>query len=409
MVVGIFKLFTTIQGNKKFNPCHATRLKFEIMKNVSALLFAFFATVFSMNANSVDSENYYGNFYNGSSYIFEEGGIEFSIFPDGQFDFVYLGRNQGSQVNVSVNTPGVSINFNSGYNYDTYVQYDNYGAVIQVEDVPIYYDEFGRISQAGRVEIRYNDRRIVRVGGLHVFYNNYGYFSHCSGFVSPWYTTYVYRPWHVHYVRPIFSNCVVYDYPYRQYYHPHRYSYAYHSAHYHRGHDYYRNARHDFYRPGSRVHYNNGRTAINKNYRGAKNRSELATRGDKGTRASQRNNSVNSGRYTAQNSSKNEIGTRGQNDGNSNGRNASKSRSSFTSKNSTREHSNATQRRSNTTKHRTNDVQRNSRNKTQKSSVSRSSTPSREKSVQRSPKSQTRSKSSGAKNSRTSTPTRGRG
>jgi hypothetical protein len=260
-------------------PCPLAGLKSKIMKKVTAIVLVLIASVFNMKAASDGSENYYGNYFNGSSYIFVEGGVEFSVFPDGQFDFVYVGRNQGSQVNVSIHTPNVSVSYNSGYNYDAFVQYDDYGAVIQIEDVPVYYDEFGRIAQAGSVEIRYNHRRIVRVGGMHVYYNHYGYYSHYSGYISPWYTTYVYRPWHVYYARPIYTHCVVYDYPYRRYYSPVRYSYGYHREHYGVGNRSYNNGRRDFYRPGSRVHYENGRTADNKNYRPATGNRAIAATG----------------------------------------------------------------------------------------------------------------------------------
>ncbi|HPF12497.1 MAG TPA: hypothetical protein PKW08_12390 [Flavobacteriaceae bacterium] len=235
------------------------------MKTVTALVFGLFLSAFSMNAASEAAASY-GNYYNGNSYIFVEGGVEFSVFPDGQFDFVYVGGHNGSQVNININTPGVSVSYNSGYNYDAYVQYDDYGAVIQVEDVPIYYDEFGRIIQAGNVEIRYTNHRIVWVGGLHIFYNSYGYYSHCTGYISPYYRTYVYRPWHVYYARPLYTHCVVYDYPYRRYYTPVRYSFAYHRVHYNRGYQYYTNCRRDFYRPGSYVHYKDGRKAVNRDY-----------------------------------------------------------------------------------------------------------------------------------------------
>lgn len=230
------------------------------------MIIGFFALLFSASAANNVSAEYYTNFNNGRSYIFVEGGVEFSVFPDGQFDFVFLGANQGSNVNVNVNTPGVSINFNSGFNYDAYVQYDDYGAVIQVENVPIFYDEFGRIAQAGNVEIRYNNRRIVRVGGMNIFYNRWGYFSHFTGFVSPFYTTYIYRPWHVFYARPFFNNCIVYDFPYRRWYTPVRYSYAFHRGYFNRGFRNYANARREFHRPGSRIHYRNGRTAVNRNF-----------------------------------------------------------------------------------------------------------------------------------------------
>jgi len=213
-----------------------------------------------------------GSYYDGQSYIFVEQGIEFSVFPDGQFDFVHVGPQSGASFNWY--TPGVNISFNAGFDYDMYVQYDDYGAVIQVENVPIYYDYYGRIVQAGNVEIRYNDRRIVQVGGMHIYYNNLGYYSHYTGYISPYYTTYVYRPWHVYYVRPIYASCIVYSYPYRRYYTPVRYDYAYHYRHYNRGRRSYTNGRRDFYRPGSRVHHRDGRVARNANYRSERARSD---------------------------------------------------------------------------------------------------------------------------------------
>ncbi len=221
---------------------------------------------FSVNAASVVSEEYtiYGNY--GKSYIFVVDNVEFSVFPDGQFDFTYIGNN----TNVSINSPNVNISYNSGYDYDMYVQYDNYGAVIQVEEIPIYYDRYGRISQAGDVDIRYSNRRIVRVGGLYVHYNNYGYYSHCTGYINPFNHYYVYRPWHVFYARPVYASCIVYDYPYRRYYSPIRYSYYDHYNYYRnrgRNNVAYSNGRRSFHKPGSRVHYKGGRSVANRDYK----------------------------------------------------------------------------------------------------------------------------------------------
>jgi hypothetical protein len=247
------------------------------MKKIITLFIGLIAMSFTTQAASSHSEYHPINTY-GKSYIFVEQGVEFSVFPDGQFDFVYVGGHNGSNVSINIGTPNVNISYNSGYNYDVYVQYDDYGAVIQVEDIPIYYDHYGRIIQAGSVEIRYNSRRIVRVGGLYVHYNPYGYFSHCTGYINFWNRHYIYRPWHVYYVRPYYTHCIVYDYPYREYYKPHRYSYHHHRKHYNRGRRNYANARRDFYRPGSRRHYKDGRVALNKDYKENRRNSGLASR-----------------------------------------------------------------------------------------------------------------------------------
>lgn len=258
------------------------------MKNL-ALIFSILFVGFSAQASSPDSEENYRRGYDGSAYIFVEGDVEFSVFPDGQFDFVYIGPQKGSR--VTINTPNVNISFNSGYDYDAYVQYDDYGAVIQVENVPIYYDYYGRISRAGNVEISYNDRRIVRVGGLHIFYTPYGHFSHCTGAINVFNPYYVYRPWHVYYAPPVYSHCIVYDMPYRRYYRPVRYSYHDHIIYYKNRHRVaYHNGPRDFYRPGSRVYDKRGRARINKNYNPNRRNTMVAHRNTSDTRNTRSHN-----------------------------------------------------------------------------------------------------------------------
>jgi len=160
----------------------------------------------------------------GNSFIFTEGGIEFSVFPDGQFDF--YAQNYGPDVNVSFYTPNMSFSFNSGFDYGPYVQYDDFGAIIQIENVPIYYDFYGRVTQIGNVDIRYTDYgRVARVGGLYVHYNSHRVFTHYTGYINVYNRVYVYKPWHVHYVVPASMYCIVHAYPYRQYYTPVRYTY----------------------------------------------------------------------------------------------------------------------------------------------------------------------------------------
>ena len=239
------------------------------MKNLFTLAIVFLVTSFSTQAKITNQDDHIVVNGYGNSYIFTEQNIEFSVFPDGQFDFVYVGGYNDVDVCVSTNTNYVDISFNSGHDYDLYVQYDMYGAVIQIENIPIYYDAFGRITQAGSVDIRYHNRRIVRVGGLYVHYNRRGYFSHCTGFINPWNTHYVYRPWHVYYARPFYTDCIVYDYAYRTHYTPIRYNYRHHRSFYrNRGHNNsYTNGRRNFYRPGSRIHHRDGRVAINKDYK----------------------------------------------------------------------------------------------------------------------------------------------
>ena len=181
-----------------------------MMKKLLSIFAGLFLTGFTVNATIF--ERGYGN-----SFIFVEQGIEFAIFPDGQFDFNVdrYGPNYGAHANFS----NVSISFNTGYDYNAYVQYDDYGAVIQIENIPIYYDYYGRISQAGNVRIHYNKYGYIsRVGGLYIYYNRHNRYAYSTGFINIYNRHYVYRSWHDYYIIPSINYCVVYNRPYRKYY-----------------------------------------------------------------------------------------------------------------------------------------------------------------------------------------------
>lgn len=167
-----------------------------------------------------------------NSIIFVEGGIEFAVFPDGQFDFTVLNNN--AHLSLNYYNDNVAFSFNTGYGLDAYVQYDSYGAPIQIMDVPVFYDYYGRVNQVGNIHIAYINGRLHRVGGMYVYYGPDGHFHRFSGYISPYYRSYVYRPYHSYYRIPAANYCIVYNRPYRRYYSPVRYSYAYHRNHYHK-------------------------------------------------------------------------------------------------------------------------------------------------------------------------------
>ena len=199
------------------------------MKKLIYLFTGLLLGLVTVNASTTETTklNYINTSYNsgyGNSFIFNEQGIEFSVFRDGQFDF-YM-QNRGPQVSVSIGNHSSGISFNSGYNYNPYLQYDEFGAIIQIENVPVFYDYYGRVSQVGNVFINYNNRGYINnVGALYVHYNRYNRFSHCTGFINVYNRGYIFRPWHTYYRIPAFNHCVVYNRPYRQFYTPIRYIY----------------------------------------------------------------------------------------------------------------------------------------------------------------------------------------
>jgi len=194
------------------------------MKNLIFLFTALIlgTTTGSKAASTEDKVATSNTYRNNNSFIFVENGITFSVYPDGEFDF-YIDNRGG--INANVNFGHTNITFNSGYDYNPYVQYDDYGAVIQIENVPIYYDYYGRVTQIGDVNINYNSGRVSRVGGLYVYYNNRGLYSHHRGFINVHNRNYIYSPFHSYFVRPAIGFSLVFGSPYRRYYEPVRYTY----------------------------------------------------------------------------------------------------------------------------------------------------------------------------------------
>ena len=269
------------------------------MKNLVLLFSALiFSTSGVMATSTVEDKVAERNAYtNNDSFIFVENGITFSVYPDGEFDFYIDNRVTGRRNGVT---------FNSGYDYSPYAQYDDYGAVVQVENVAIYYDYYGRVTQVGDVDISYNNNRVRSVGGMSVYYNRRGFYDYHTGYINVYNRHYVYRPFHAFFARPIIGFSLVFNKPYRRHYSPIRYTYY---------NPYRHNTRRAYAKIGythrynkvrsnrSRIYRNDNRVAVrsnnSRNNRSVSKRNYNTTRTNRAT-ASTRNNSV---RRTASTSS----------------------------------------------------------------------------------------------------------
>lgn len=191
------------------------------MKKLLLTIVTFVLISVGLNAtNTQNNYNYYNN-YN-KQFSFVERGITFAVFQNGEFDFFL---NQQNGISVNYNSQNAAISFNSGYNYNAYVQYDNFGAVIQIESTPIYYDYYGRVSKIGNVRINYNNNQLVQIGNMRVYYNNYGYYAYNRGYINTYnryYTPYTNRNC---FITPYYDYRVVSYKPYRHHYKPTRYGY----------------------------------------------------------------------------------------------------------------------------------------------------------------------------------------
>ncbi|WP_035668720.1 hypothetical protein [Flavobacterium sp. 83] len=119
------------------------------------------------------------DFRNADPIVFTERGIEFFVFPDGQFDFntrpstssdMYYKSTRTSAVNK---TYGAPTNFRN-QNYGVKVEHDNSGKVRRIGNVFINYDSNDRIKRVGSVYMTYNRYALEQVGGLQIIYNRRG-------------------------------------------------------------------------------------------------------------------------------------------------------------------------------------------------------------------------------------------
>ncbi|MFV8268820.1 hypothetical protein ACNQGP_02655 [Flavobacterium sp. GT2N3] len=121
------------------------------------------------------------NFRETEPIVFTERGIEFFIFPDGQFDFntrpstsstggMYYKAHKKNGFNKTYGAPTNGRN----ENYGVKVEHDNMGRVRRIGNVFINYDANDRIKRVGSVYMTYNRYALERVGGLEIIYNRRG-------------------------------------------------------------------------------------------------------------------------------------------------------------------------------------------------------------------------------------------
>lgn len=150
------------------------------MKNITFLV----ASIFLFGgivANATERNNRKSpvDFRNADPIVFTERGIEFFIFPDGQFDFntrpttgemYYKHGRRSSVVNKTYGAPSNVQN----RNYGVKVEHDNSGRVRRIGNVMINYDSNDRVKRVGSVYMGYNRYALERVGGLQIMYNRRG-------------------------------------------------------------------------------------------------------------------------------------------------------------------------------------------------------------------------------------------
>jgi hypothetical protein len=115
---------------------------------------------------------------NADPIVFTERGVEFYVFPDGQFDFntrpsngeLYYKSGRRNGPNMTYGSPANGQN----KNYGVKVEHDYTGKVRRIGNVFINYDANDRIKRVGSVYMTYNRYALTQVGGLQIIYNRRG-------------------------------------------------------------------------------------------------------------------------------------------------------------------------------------------------------------------------------------------
>ncbi|NNF82415.1 MAG: hypothetical protein HKM99_06695 [Flavobacteriaceae bacterium] len=128
--------------------------------------------------------------------MFVERGVEFLIFPNGEFDFntelsygpvsddYYYRQSNGrrSSINRTIGAPGMR--FRYGRHGGTLILHDRFGKVRRIGNVFINYDRYGRVKRVGSVYMRYRRGLLKQVGGLTLQYNRFGDLIGTHGLVN---------------------------------------------------------------------------------------------------------------------------------------------------------------------------------------------------------------------------------
>ena len=107
---------------------------------------------------------------------FTERGIEFFVFPNGEFDFNTRpdDNSQGDYFYKTAGKRGASTQARKSGNYGVRIEQDSYGRVRRVGNTFINYDSRDRVSRIGTVYMKYNRTALAQIGGMRIVYNHRG-------------------------------------------------------------------------------------------------------------------------------------------------------------------------------------------------------------------------------------------
>lgn len=129
--------------------------------------------------------------------VFMERGVEFLVFPNGEFDF---------NTEPSTRPSDTYHRYGRGRYNETYgapnrgggvrIEHDQAGRVRRVGNVFINYDARGRVKRIGTIYMSYNSFALAQIGNLRLIYNRSGQIVDATGYVNAYNRAYTYEPYY---------------------------------------------------------------------------------------------------------------------------------------------------------------------------------------------------------------------
>lgn len=123
---------------------------------------------------------------------FTERGIEFFVFPNGDFDFNTRADDSHGEYHfkqAGKRTTEAERNGQGPINYGVLIERDGFGRIRRVGNTFINYDNRDRVSRIGTVFMRYNRFALTQIGGMQIIYNRRGDIIDMIGQVKGWRNT----------------------------------------------------------------------------------------------------------------------------------------------------------------------------------------------------------------------------
>lgn len=148
------------------------------MKTITLFMASFMLATIATNASVINDAkstvNFGTRFDKNEPFEFNERGIQFFVFADGQFDF---NTRPESCNNGGYYYKGAGTRNNDNHeseNFGVRIEQDNFGRIRRVGNTFINYDNQNRVARIGSIFLRYNRFALCQIGGLQLVYNRFG-------------------------------------------------------------------------------------------------------------------------------------------------------------------------------------------------------------------------------------------